>query len=143
MILTVSLSDVLSKIQLLHRPSPPGSAPVVESAEVDMLRLSLEEVGSEEVWIGLLEECDLPLAWLEVTAEDVEEGEEELEDEEEEEDEEGGKGRERKAEGNVRDLWTWGEVREIQDTLLTVVDAASQHEQLVSGRSNASGLVLI
>ncbi|GJP50031.1 hypothetical protein CLOM_g9183 [Closterium sp. NIES-68] len=142
-ILTVALSEVLSHMRLLHSPSPsPGptsrsssvsssagggvsgaaAGDLVESVEVEKLRLSLEELGTEDKWFQLLDECGLPSICLEIVVED--EGEEEEEEEEEEDEEE---------EKRERDRWTWANVEETQDMLLTVVDAASQHEQLMEG----------
>ncbi|CAI5521433.1 unnamed protein product [Closterium sp. Naga37s-1] len=158
-ILTVALSEVLSHMRLLHAPSPSpapasrsssassiasaaggaggGAGELVESAEVEKLRLSLEELGTEDKWFQLLDECGLPSICLEIVVEEDEEKEEEEDEEDEEEEyeewDEGGSvmvGRRRKRE---RDRWTWANVEETQDMLLTVVDAASQHEQLMEG----------
>ncbi|CAI5532559.1 unnamed protein product [Closterium sp. Naga37s-1] len=158
-ILTVALSEVLSHMRLLHAPSPSpapasrsssassiasaaggaggGAGELVESAEVEKLRLSLEELGTEDKWFQLLDECGLPSICLEIVVEEDEEKEEEEDEEDEEEEyeewDEGGSvmvGRRRKRE---RDRWTWSNVEETQDMLLTVVDAASQHEQLMEG----------
>ncbi|GJP38566.1 hypothetical protein CLOM_g23007 [Closterium sp. NIES-68] len=166
-ILTVALSEVMMQLRLLQRGSRPGE--ITESLEVERLRFSLEELGSEDTWFGLLAECGLPDMCLEIMVGDEEadmeeeEEEEEEEDEDEEEDEEedydndeeeedledldgfeaeNGMGRARRRrrrrrgrrrERRIRDRWSRKNVEELQDMLLTVVDAASQHEQLMEG----------
>ncbi|CAI5464241.1 unnamed protein product, partial [Closterium sp. Yama58-4] len=106
-ILTVALSEVLSRMRLLHSPSPSnapasrsssassvasaaggaggGAGELVESAEVEKLRLSLEELGTEDKWFQLLDECGLPSICLEIVVEEDEEKEEEEDEEDEEE----------------------------------------------------------
>ncbi|CAI7865457.1 unnamed protein product [Closterium sp. NIES-54] len=151
----------MMQLRLLQRGARPGE--ITESLEVERLRFSLEELGSEETWFGLLAESGLPDMCLEIMVGD-EEADEEDEEEEEEEDEEeededdydeeedeeeefddldefdGENGRRRRRrrgrrgrrrERRIRDRWSRKNVDELQDMLLTVVDAASQHEQLV------------
>ncbi|CAI5481012.1 unnamed protein product [Closterium sp. Yama58-4] len=84
-ILTVALSEVMMQLRLLQRGARPGE--ITESLEVERLRFSLEELGSEETWFGLLAESGLPDMCLEIMVGDEEADEEDEDDEEEEEDE--------------------------------------------------------